>query len=266
MAIRPVNLFPKDLRETIVEIAAPHAHHLVLMKISPSTAGANGSPYCPSPEKVLHLEELAIFSGYTLSKRRSEFLAGRFCAKIAIIDYLCETCPEKPDVSMNQIEICAGTGGRPGIVLHNLPTAPVLELSIAHSNKYAAAVAAKAVCGIDLQQSSSTLARVQSRFCTHEELLLLTGALPRADQLEKLTLLWAVKEAAKKALSYWKMPGFLDLETVHISRKNQSCSSLTMAVKNTASPMLPSEITVVASLFCNYGLAVSIIDKDSINA
>ena len=57
-----------------------------------------------------------------------------------------------------------------------------LDISISHSGDYAIAWPLP-LGGIDIQQSSDTLARVRDRFCRSEEENILQNQLPRLDHL-----------------------------------------------------------------------------------
>ncbi len=93
-----------------------------------------------------------------------------------------------------------------------------MDISISHSGDYGAALAACSPCGIDLQLRQDSLLKVKEKYCSEAEYRLLETFLSETDTLARLALLWAAKEAAKKALSHWQMPGFLDLEIGNVKR------------------------------------------------
>lgn len=91
------------------------------------------------------------------------------------------------------------------------------ELSISHSKDYAAAMTSTTHCGIDIQYPAENLLKVKERFVSIAEERLLQESFPELPILEQLSLAWAGKEAVKKMLSPYGMPGFLEL-TLHTIR------------------------------------------------
>jgi len=72
--------------------------------------------------------------------------------------------------------------------------------------------AAEGRCGVDIQQVTPSVIKVHKKFAAPVELDILhslTGSRPEASQL---TLLWAAKEALKKAIGTSVLPGFLGVE------------------------------------------------------
>lgn len=125
------------------------------------------------------------FVGLTSAKRRQEWLGGRLAAKMAAAGLRGEAA------AWRSIEIRVGAGGRP--MVDGGP-----HLSISHSGPLAVALAAEKPCGLDVQQLTSGLLRVRSRYAAPEEEALLAGALPVHPLLSRLALLWAAKEAVRK--------------------------------------------------------------------
>jgi len=116
-----------------------------------------------------------------------------------------------------------------------------------------------------LQQQKSALLRVQEKYCSEVEFKLLETFLADNNTATRLTLLWAAKEAAKKALSHWQMPGFLDLE-LWKTKRFTNCNAFYLRLTNTKSPKMPHEVIVMAGIFYDYALAICLIDEDFIDA
>ncbi|MDR3629551.1 MAG: 4'-phosphopantetheinyl transferase superfamily protein [Desulfocapsaceae bacterium] len=174
-------------------------------------------------EKWLSAEEKDRFLEFKLQKRQIEWLAGRIGAKIAVRDYFRTHFRDQKMPADNEIVIANSAGGRPFIARIGKEVwrqAP--DISISHSGDLSLALAAATCCGVDVQRAVDTLTRVKERFCaTHEERLL--AGVQESRPLIPLALLWAAKEAAKKALSILAMPGFSELVLTGIDR---TCSQV----------------------------------------
>ena len=160
----------------------------------------------------LHREEQEKLQTLHYEKRHREWLGGRICVKQAAIQYR-----QGNNLLAPHLLILSAASGRPFLAHKALPEDRSMpSISISHSRRYALAVAASTSCGIDIQISSDALGRVRDRFCSHEEEGLLGRDLGRLPGLDRLTLLWAAKEAVKKGAELARMPGFLDLILTHI--------------------------------------------------
>jgi phosphopantetheinyl transferase len=140
-----------------------------------------------------------------------------------------------------------------------------MDISIAHSGDYGVALATESRCGIDLQRQDAALLRVQKKFCSETEYRLFETFSIDIDMTKRLNILWTAKEAAKKALSYWQMPGFLDLELREL-KNSPNCIALSLHITHTKSKQMVKEVTVVASIFDEYALAICLINKVDKNA
>ncbi|GAB4338899.1 MAG: hypothetical protein Kow0089_11220 [Desulfobulbaceae bacterium] len=144
---------------------------------------------------LLSEEEKRLFATYSYPKRRREWLGGRIAAKAALARLL-ERPPGTP--AATEISILPNPSGAPGIIGLS---GTVPALSISHSGRYGAALAAAApTCGIDIQIVSDKTVRVADRFASRAEEKLLAGAIPGLSRAWRLTLLWSAKEAVKKTL------------------------------------------------------------------
>jgi 4'-phosphopantetheinyl transferase EntD len=260
------NLFPATIYRGAFEIFGKQAMQSVLLELlsagTVTEQAQNDLSFC----KLLHPNEVATLSGYKLPKRRSEYLTGRVCAKMAIQDFLSPSqIPSKPNI-LSEIEILNGVNGRPKVHIHTDQADDLkMDISISHCGDYGVALAAEAKCGIDLQRQEAALLRVKDRYCSENEFRLLEDFLPDNDTATKLTILWAAKEAAKKALSYWQMPGFLDLG-VYKLEKSQDYIALSFHTPETDNQQTPKGVKVVAVTFGDYALAICLINEESSDA
>ena len=158
-------------------------------------------------------------SSYTYPKRRTEWLGGRIAAKYAILMIDNPENTELQDTWLS-LEIKSEKDGRP--VIHDTmhPERLMADISISHSHGMAAGLAfGRGRCGVDIQQITSTVEKVKERFVdTAEEAVV--AALPMAGSGSRpLTLLWAAKEALRKAVGTKVLPGFLGIIKVCAARQ-----------------------------------------------
>lgn len=161
--------------------------------------------------------------------------------------------PLKP----REISVTNRTDGRPSLSTSPPMAMPQPDLSISHGAEFGLALVADCWCGIDVQQSRESLYTVREKFCLQEEEELLQHSLGDLPELLVLTQLWTAKEAAKKALSSERMPGFLEL----ILTKAEAHATgwvLEFLVSSRAFTKYPATINVAAELYEGYGLAVSL--------
>ncbi len=163
------------------------------------------------PAERLTAAEQERYSGFRFRKRQLEWLGGRWAAKHAASMLRTETGPGDWGVESDPY-------GRP----FYRPTRsgnPGLELSISHSDGLAAALAVVgSPCGLDLQKTTDAVLRVREKFCheTEEELLRRFGKTAQA--AESLTMLWAAKEAVRKARGGHPLTGFLTMRLGRLER------------------------------------------------
>ncbi len=216
-------------------------------------------------ETLLHANEKAVLAGYRFAKRRSEYLTGRLCAKIAVRDFLRQVATI-PAPALKDIEIAKGVDGSPEVHLHQRPEEqPKVEISISHSGQYGAAIASNVRCGIDLQHQEESLLRVQERYCSMSEFRLLERQLNGFAAVARLALLWAAKEAAKKVLSHWRMPGFLELQLRELGQV-ADCFAISLQVAGSKEQKLPEQVSIAVIPFKAYALAICLIDEEAANA
>jgi phosphopantetheinyl transferase len=263
------NLFPEAIQKVAAEIFREQSMQAVLLGLlsAPASAPDNLHPQADSHFcKLLHPMEANVFNDYRFPKRRLEYLTGRICAKMAIRGLLNLTTDPSISPMMSEIEIARTENGRPNILFHvSEPNAPIMEISISHSGDYGVAIATESPCGVDLQLQQANLLRVQEKFCSEGEYSLLEMFLTDSDKLTRLALLWAAKEAAKKALSRWQMPGFLDLEVQKL-KIFTNCIGFSLRISPMKYRPMPEEVTVVAGMFGEYALAICLINEDRSDA
>jgi len=259
------NFFPADLEKGAGKIFKPQVMQPVLLGLLPAPIDriAGGSGW--SPETILHPNEIAVLGGYRFAKRRSEYLTGRLCAKIAVKEFL-QRLGRFTIPALRDIEITKGADGRPEVLLHQLLTKQLnIDISISHSGDYGSALASGVKCGIDLQRQEPSLLRVQERYCNTTEFRLLETYLKGFDTVARLALLWAAKEAAKKVLSHWRMPGFLDLQLLDLGRL-ADCFVFSLQVTSKKEIKQPGQVKVAVMPFKAYALAICLLDEEPANA
>jgi phosphopantetheinyl transferase len=252
------NLFPKSINNGAIEIFGKQSFAPVLLELFPTPM--------PLPEPIpalLHQDEAAALSNYRLPKRRSEYLTGRICAKIAVYNLINHTTAPPIHETLSAIQIINTENGRPMVCIHAQNSTPFrrMDISISHSGDYGAALSAGSPCGIDLQLRQDSLLKVKEKYCSEAEYRLLETFLSDADTLTRLALLWAAKEAAKKALSHWQMPGFLDLEVGDLKNFTHY-TAFTLHVSNIKTQLMPKKVTVIAGMFKEYALAICLTNED----
>ena len=162
-----------------------------------------------TPEMVSHYlsaDELNRWTELSQRKRRTEWLGGRLAAKWAAAGLLGETT-----VDWQGLVIRSEEDGRPYVVTEAQAVAPFI--SISHSGHLAASLAANLPCGLDIQQPGAKIHRVKKRFAAPEEEDILTASQPPESfaETERLTILWAAKEAVRKMVRTRPLLGLLEI-------------------------------------------------------
>ncbi|HIJ90323.1 MAG: 4'-phosphopantetheinyl transferase superfamily protein [Desulfobulbaceae bacterium] len=155
--------------------------------------------------EYLSPDELEQWRGFNLEKRRAEWLGGRIAAKWAAAGLLGETA-----MTWRNLVIRTEAGGRPYVATETHAAPPFI--SISHSGPLAAALAANFPCGLDIQEPGAKIHTVRDRFVSPEEEDILSASLPESfTETERLTMLWAAKEAIRKMVRTTPLPGFLEI-------------------------------------------------------
>ena len=171
------------------------------------------------PADYLALQELDNYQLFKYEKRQIEWLGGRLTAKKAALDHLYLAATKN---TMREWPIFAEENGRP---FFRSAAHPEISLSISHSHGLASAmVVTGPSCGLDVQKVSDATIRVKEKFCTRQEEEVLTSFIPpNSDQpATGPTLLWAAKEAMRKALGGHPLTGFLAMRLSKIVPDNKS--------------------------------------------
>ncbi|MHB1350790.1 MAG: 4'-phosphopantetheinyl transferase family protein [Desulfobulbaceae bacterium] len=180
-----------DLTELEELLAAPEGESLLCTHLSPA--------------------ERSRYDGFTYPGRRREWLGGRLACKAAILNLAGSTATH----TMPELAIGSAANGAPILRCSSPAASPLPAISISHSNRYVAAMAAWAEsCGIDIQKTTDQILRVVDRFAAASEVLLLRKTLPHLEETQRLTLLWAAKEALKKGVLH-DQPAVFQGVTLH---------------------------------------------------
>jgi phosphopantetheinyl transferase len=156
--------------------------------------------------------ELERFAQFTYPKRKLEWLGGRMAAKYAAVS--AATFQEIDAVPQwLNLEVAAAADGRPFIRAADNSARALPDISISHSHGMAAAMAAAhGRCGVDIQKVTPSVIRIQTKFAAPAEVEILQDLAGSGPEASQLTLLWAAKEALKKAMGTRSLPGFLGVQ------------------------------------------------------
>lgn len=181
--------------------------HLELLKMRMAELGIANIGMC-----YLRPQERERFHSFRYEKRRIEWLAGRIAAKCAGLQL--QNNDEKicwGKKQWQQLQIAADISGRPFILWSIQESNIPAHISISHSRGYAIAMAAWDKCGVDIQQVTPAVERVEVRFVSAGEKNLLAEIVSLHGSQAALTLLWSAKEAVKKTCGSADLPGFQDI-------------------------------------------------------
>ena len=207
--------------------------------------------------------ELLCWGRFTADKRRREWLGGRIAAKYAAAGLLTRNGRIRPG---SELAIVAAPNGRPHLD-PELPGAFPPDISISHSSSLAAALAvSKGLCGIDIQKITDRTVKVRDRFCTADENAILASFFhgPAARQSTLLTMLWAAKEALRKAAGPGTLPGFLELKLTGIHSglpdKNSTAWRFNFLWKagNINGDRMTAKYGAAVTLVADYALALTV--------
>ena len=241
------NIMPESFLRDVRKIF-PGCHiSAALIELQEITTGIAGIDI---HSRLLHDAEIERYSAFSFLKRKSEYLAGRVAAKFALANFL-----ELDDFSQLQdIHISNDQSGRPfAIPPTSCSTLAVPDISISHSKRFGCAIASDRYCGVDIQEPQDTLLRVYDKFCRADEEQLLSQCGSIENSIDRLTLLWAAKEAVRKSCSHRFIPGFQELSL--ISKETHSDSySMTFSHRTGKS-------TVACRFIHGYGMAISLSEE-----
>lgn len=204
---------------------------------------------------LLSPAEARLFTGFTYPKRRLEWLGGRLAAKHCLSRHPAvgsAIASWYGDYSLLPDEHgCPRLDTPPG---HE----PAPAISISHSREYAAAlVSATGACGIDIQQKTAQLAKVRERFTAESELALLQRI---PDQLTRLGMIWAAKEAVKKCLLFDQATFFGTISLTEFAHEPEE--AIWTARCQVAGPIGTTAVIRIAE-FGDYLIACTVGDSDA---
>jgi len=250
------NFLPVQLNTLILNTFSSIPCPPIVLKLLPAANSIPTEDIQNNPYILLHTSELLQLGKYRLPKRRSEYLTGRICAKMAISNYLQFILQTPP--AMNQMEISNSEYGRPFIIFHPTATFPQFDFSISHSRNYGTAIAARHRCGIDIQRQEKSLIKVKEKYCVDREYQILSKIIPEEDELLRLSLLWSAKEAIIKSFSTENSaPTFLDICLQDGEKKDSDNTLLLFSRPLRQNRKSPQIITVAAGVFKTYAIAVA---------
>lgn len=155
--------------------------------------------------KYLSADELDRWTGLHLKKRRTEWLGGRLAAKWAAAGLLGQSAVDWQGLVIRNEE-----DGRPYVATEIPAETPFI--SISHSGPLAAVLAANLPCGLDIQEAGAKIHTVKKRFASPEEEDTLNASLPESfSETQRLTMLWAAKEAIRKLVRANPLLGFMEI-------------------------------------------------------
>jgi phosphopantetheinyl transferase len=213
--------------------------------------------------------ELERFALFTFPKRKREWLGGRIAAKQAAmaVASLGEGEAASPWQGM---EVAAAPDGRPFIRAVDDIGQTLPDISISHSGNLAGAMAAgEGRCGIDIQKVTPTVIKVSERFAGAAEMTILDTLTGDLSMTARLTLLWAAKEALRKAIGTKRLPGFLGIMLAGTRADNHTPVgdyfvfdfTLTAGI---ATQSAEDAVSVAVLLHEGYGLAFTAVPKQYI--
>ncbi|WP_167495644.1 4'-phosphopantetheinyl transferase family protein [Desulfosediminicola ganghwensis] len=255
-----VNIFPKNLLGLIRLLNPRHRFQAVMLPIMALGEYQQICSNIPAKLHSLNKQELSEATSFKLEKRQKEWLTGRVCAKTAFIQYHNKFAQNDRLFTPREILIGNAASGRPLLQVQNAQTPLEVDLSISHGADFGVALVAETQCGIDIQRSQDTLLRVREKFCWPEEEEVLCKNFGDLSELMHLTLLWTAKEAAKKALSSERMPGFLELILTQAEAHTNGWQ-LSFLISSRYFDNYPLTIDVGIELYDGYAIAFCILPK-----
>lgn len=210
--------FTLPLCDLTIHIKAEHQKCTVLIDLE-QVGNALEHSDAKLPEQLLSKAEQSYFERFSYPKRRREWLGGRIAAKAAMLELA--NSGQLQD-KLQHLSILPDEQGRP--VADEMPD---IAISISHSSRFAVGLAIKGAttCGIDLQKISTKLPDLTDRFASAQELTILTGLHAHGNQVTRLTMLWAAKEALKKSMLHDQPAIFsgIEVQQTIVVRDHEYC-------------------------------------------
>lgn len=257
-----VNLFPKTLHGLVRQTFPRHRFQPAMQQLISPAEYIRRTQAVPAERHVLSRREIEKAKSFTSRKRQNEWLTGRICAKLAAMHYNNSLTATQPPLQPASLHIINNDTGRPCLAGELPFELKSTDLSLSHGAGYGLAIVADCWCGADIEEPRESLAKVREKFCTLEEEELLQHSIGDLSELQQLTILWTAKEAAKKALSHTRMPGFLELILTE-SEAHTGGWVITFLVSSREFARYPTTITVAAELYQGYGIALCLSGRDN---
>ena len=163
-------------------------------------------------DEYLTLNEQEHFQQFRFPKRKIEWLGGRIAAKAA----LCANQGGQKNANCwPGFSISQDRNGKP-LAMSLKKQGPADEISITHSEKIAAALAAHVCCGLDMQYVLEKIKNIQERFINDQEKIILArfNTNSALKDIAGMTLLWSAKEALRKLHAIQPLPSLSSLRLI----------------------------------------------------
>ncbi len=249
------NVFPQTLATDVTQRWPKQRVCCVMLRLISADASPSSGTVVSS-KHFLHPKEHKQLGEYQLKKRRDEWLTGRICAKIAAGNFLADDT-----FLATQLIIATKSTGRPFLTGEIPQRLHQSDVSLSHGAGYGLATVTEGRCGVDVEAITRDFHRIQEKFCSPQETQNMAQHATKLTTQQSLALLWTAKEASKKALSFTKTPGFLDLRLVKFAPYNSNWA-IDFLVEKRLNQQQPQCISVIAGLFENISLAISITAKN----
>ena len=167
-----------------------------------TTAAHPGLAAGLAPSGLLSAEETAVFSRFTVLKRRQDWLLGRWTMKLLLQEIIRQDSGRK--IGLDSISILSGKDGAPRVSfdsdIGNLDLPFSVSISHSHGASLCAAVARPDwPLGADIEIIEPRSANFAADFFSEEEQAQVRAAAPEMREV-LLTAVWSGKEAALKAI------------------------------------------------------------------
>ncbi len=210
----------------------------------------------------LNSTEQERFNAFRYEKRKVEWLGGRIAAKCAARQVLNNCSDLTGEQNWQDLFIATTDHGKP-FLQHQLAGNKVKlpKISISHTSGLAVAMACSENCGVDIQQITPALERVQERFCSADEHDKLSVVVDRSGSQQALALLWSAKEAVKKAVTVQPLPGFMEI-TLREVKKADNVYLFAMAL-SAHSKGVKGQANVFSCLLDDLSFAMTVFNEET---
>ncbi len=249
------NVFPQSLATHIAEQWPHQQLQCTMLRLISCEEYHKWEKSNTGNRHFLHPKEQKQLAGYHLKKRRDEWLTARICAKIAVNNFLSDM-----NFPPNQLIITNTASGRPALTGQLPKKLHHADVSLSHGAGYGLAAVGTRYCGVDIERTTRNFHAVQEKFCCSAEKHYIKQQAAKLSEQQCLALLWSAKEASKKAFSFKKMPGFLELHLTKLTKHNHTWI-LDLSIQENPKKQ-PVVISVIAALLPGISIAVATIPKN----